>query len=124
VSPIQWTGRIALEDMELHGVHIPKRSTITPMIGAANRDPRFFPNPDTVDFHRSNLHDQIAFGQGRHYCLGQALARLEGAIWFRTLATRFPQMELTKTGLVYHGNAAIRRPKALNVKLGDVRNPA
>jgi cytochrome P450 len=124
VSPIQWTGRIALDDMKLHGVHIPKRSTITPMIGAANRDPDFFPNPDIVDFHRPNLRDQIAFGQGRHYCLGQALARLEGSIWFRTLATRFPQMELTTTGLVYHGNAAIRRPKALKVKLGDVRNPA
>lgn len=83
----------ALEDVELHGVTIPKGKTIFPLLGAANRDPRVFDNPEIFDIARTpNRH--LGFGQGIHYCLGAPLARMETQIALKTLLERNPNIKL------------------------------
>ena len=77
----------------MHGVTIPKGAVVMPLIGAANRDPRVFDNPDTFDITRSpNKH--LGFGQGIHYCLGAPLARLEAKIALTNLLARNANLQL------------------------------
>jgi cytochrome P450 len=83
----------AREDITLHGVTIPKGAFVYPLLGAANRDPKVFENPDTFDIARSPNH-HLGFGQGIHYCLGAPLARLEAKIAVSRLFQRFPNMRL------------------------------
>src|SRR5262249_4559766 len=74
-SPVQRTGRITNTDVELDGRKIAKGSLVVTAIGAANRDPAHFPDPDRLDItRRDNRH--VAFGFGIHFCLGAPLARL------------------------------------------------
>ncbi len=83
----------AAEDIELHGVTIPKKAAIIPILGAANFDPTAFDNPDIFDIARTpNKH--LGFGQGIHYCLGAPLARLETKIAVTNLFERFPNLQL------------------------------
>jgi len=83
-SPVQRTARITNTDVELDGRKIAKGSMVIAAIGAANRDPAHFPDPDRLDItRRDNRH--IAFGFGIHFCLGAPLARLEGQIAIGTL---------------------------------------
>lgn len=84
----------ALEDVELHGVTIPKGAAVIPLFAAANHDPAVFENPQLFDIERSpNRH--LGFGQGIHYCLGAPLARLETTIALKTLLARTPNLHLT-----------------------------
>jgi cytochrome P450 len=83
----------AREDITLHGVTIPKGAYVYPLLGAANRDPKVFENPDTFDITRSPNH-HLGFGQGIHYCLGAPLARMEAKIAVSRLFQRFPNMRL------------------------------
>ena len=84
----------ALEDVELHGVTIPKGAAVIPLFAAANHDPAVFENPQLFDIERSpNRH--LGFGQGIHYCLGAPLARLETTIALQTLLARTPNLHLT-----------------------------
>lgn len=84
----------ALEDVELHGVTIPKGAAVIPLFAAANHDPAVFENPQLFDIERSpNRH--LGFGQGIHYCLGAPLARLETTIALKTLLARNPNLHLT-----------------------------
>jgi pimeloyl-[acyl-carrier protein] synthase len=90
-SPIQRTGRVLLEPIELHGQRIPHKAKIRLMIGAANRDPRRFENPDQFDIFRSrNAH--VGFGAGIHQCLGLQLARMEARIAIGSLVEKFPRL--------------------------------
>jgi pimeloyl-[acyl-carrier protein] synthase len=83
-SPIQHTGRLAPADTELGGKLIRKRHAVISVIGAANRDPERFPDPDRLDITRTdNRH--LAFGWAGHYCFGAPLARVEGQIAFSTI---------------------------------------
>ena len=92
-SPIQNTGRFATEDMEIAGHRVAKGDYIRVYIGAANRDPARFPEPNRLDITRhDNRH--LAFGFGPHFCLGAALARLEGQIAIGTVLDRFPELRL------------------------------
>lgn len=87
------TPRFATEDMTFGGVDIAKGSFLLLSVGAADRDPAEFEDPDRLDITRSpNRH--MAFGHGAHFCLGAPLARLEGQIAFETLLRRVPAMEL------------------------------
>jgi cytochrome P450 len=85
--------RVALEDFDLAGTHVPKGSFVHVSLGAAARDPKAFPEPDRLDVTREdNRH--LAFGHGMHFCLGAPLARLEGRIAFETLLRHRPHIEL------------------------------
>ncbi len=91
-SPVQGLFRSAGEDIELHGVTIPKGSVINVRFGSANRDERQFECPSVVDLDRENLRSHIAFGFGTHHCLGAPLARRELTIGFETLVERIDEM--------------------------------
>ena len=74
---VQSCTRFTTEPVEIRGVHIPAHETVQCMLGAANRDPAHFPDPDRFDPGRANAGDHLAFGAGRHFCLGASLARIE-----------------------------------------------
>ncbi len=93
-SSNQLGNRMTVEQIELGGVTLPAGTSITLCIGAANRDPAQFPDPERFDVGRSpNRH--LAFGTGAHQCAGMALARLEGTIAIARFLARFPDYALT-----------------------------
>jgi cytochrome P450 len=85
---------VAVEDVELSGTVIPAGAAVIFPYIAANRDPAAFHRPDTFDITRTDTGDHLAFGHGIHYCLGAPLGRIQLRVWFRTLATRFPDLRL------------------------------
>ena len=91
-SPVQMTTRIAMRPVTLGDITIPKGNIIVLMLGAANRDPDVFVNPDQIDPTRGPGH--LAFGFGIHHCLGAALARAEGEVAITQLIRRFPNLTL------------------------------
>jgi cytochrome P450 len=92
-SPVQLTGRIASQPVELGGQTIAAGDWVLPLLGAANRDPLQFAEPDRLDLER-NPNPHLAFGRGIHFCLGAPLARLEGQIAIGALVQRFSKLEL------------------------------
>ena len=93
-SPAQWSlPRIALEDVAMGDVVIPKGCPVVGALNSANRDPAMFEDPERFDIRRTpNRH--IAFATGPHFCLGKRLARLEARTMFHAVATRLPRLEL------------------------------
>jgi cytochrome P450 len=89
-SPVQFTGRIGY-DTTLAGVKVPDGADVNTLIGAGNRDPRRFADPDRFDPARPDG-GPLSFGGGAHFCIGAALARLEGSVAFSRLLTRFPKI--------------------------------
>ena len=92
-SPVQITARTAYEELVLDGHHIEPDSTVLALVGAANRDPARFRDPDRLDVARAEG-SPLSFGSGIHYCLGAALARLEGQIVLDRVLSRFRRIEL------------------------------
>ena len=80
-------------DVELHGHVVPAGSAILFLIGAANRDAAKFDDPDRFDITRS-ISSHLTFGYGPHFCLGAALARLEGRVALDEMLTRFPEWDV------------------------------
>jgi cytochrome P450 len=97
-GPIKGSFRLALCDTSLAGVHIPAGSMLMAVIGAANRDPRVFEDPDRFDAKRSNARRNIAFGHGEHFCPGASLARTEVRISFERLLARLEDFRLVDAG--------------------------
>jgi len=92
-SPNQFGNRTTTADAEIGGVHVPAQSILTLCIGAANRDPRVFADPDRFDIARTpNAH--LAFGAGIHTCAGLNIARLEGRIAIGRMLARFPELRI------------------------------
>jgi cytochrome P450 len=92
-SPLQWMMRTPRRDIEVHGQMIPAGRLVLPVIGAANRNPRHFPEANRFDISRDpNPH--VAFGHGIHFCLGAALSRVEARIALSDLLERFKNFEL------------------------------
>jgi cytochrome P450 len=113
-SPVQRTGRIPNTDVELGGQLIPKGALVSAVVGAANRDPAHFADPDRLDVaRRDNRH--LAFGWGIHFCLGAPLARVEGQIAIGTLIDRLPALALTADPPAWRDSTALRGLKALPV---------
>ena len=112
-SPVQRTARITNTDVEVDGRAIAKGSMVVAAIGAANRDPAHFPEPDRLDIaRRDNRH--VAFGFGIHFCLGAPLARVEGQIALGTLLRRMPGMAVTGTP-AWRASSTLRGLTALPV---------
>jgi pimeloyl-[acyl-carrier protein] synthase len=117
-SPSQHTARLAPEDLELGGRQIRKRQAVIAVMGAANRDPERFPDPDRLDVtRRENRH--VAFGWGPHFCFGAALARIEGQITFETMLRRLPNLKLETGPLVWRTNLGLRGLTRLAVSFGQ-----
>jgi cytochrome P450 len=93
--PIAGRLRHTRTPVTLDGITIPEGARCLLLIGAANHDPRRFPDPDRYDPHRPNAAAHLAFGAGWHSCVGADLARLEAVTLLRELATRMPRLRLT-----------------------------
>jgi cytochrome P450 len=111
-SPSQHTARIAPADVELGGKSIKRKDAVIAVMGAANRDPQRFPNPDRLDITRKdNRH--VAFGAGAHFCFGAPLARMEAQIAFSALLQRLPQLKLESEAVTWRNNLGLRGLTAL-----------
>jgi len=113
-SPVQQTARIAMEDVEIGGKTIRAGENVLVSFGAANRDPAQFSKPDQLNLIRDENH-HLAFGDSIHYCLGAALARLQGQIAINTLMQRLPDLKLNTDKLEWRKNINIRGLKSLPV---------
>jgi cytochrome P450 len=92
-SPVQFARRIAAESLEIDGVTVPAGSVMLLALAAANRDPRKWgSDADLIDLARVGANEHVSFGGGAHFCLGAALARLEGQIALPSLIRRFPHI--------------------------------
>ncbi len=110
--------RVALQDVEIRGVTIPKGAPIMLSFASANRDEDVFPDPHRFDIRRSNARKQLTFGNGVHFCLGAPLARLEMKIVFEEFAKRFPKMRLVQPDTARHLHTFVfRAPDSLKVTL-------
>jgi cytochrome P450 len=113
-GPVQRTARIPSEDVTIGGQTIPKGEMVMPFLGAADRDPAQFPDPDRLDIARAdNRH--IAFGMGIHFCLGAPLARMEGQIAINTLVKRLPKLAVATDRPEFRQSLTLRGLKSLPV---------
>jgi len=113
-SPSQHTARICREDTELGGKLIRKGQAVIAVMGAGNRDPERFPDPDRLDLGRTdNRH--LAFGWASHFCFGAPLARIEGQLTFEALVRRTSNLALESGPLVWRDNLGLRGLTSLPV---------
>jgi cytochrome P450 len=107
--PAQSTVRLSKADVEISGIEIKAATAVFVVLAAANRDGDQFPNPDNFEISR-DPNDHLAFGDGIHFCLGAALARLESAIVFGAMLERFPKLRLAdpEAAPVYKGSYFLR----------------
>jgi len=113
-SPIQYSGRILKDDMEVCGVRLRQGDVIAFMLGAANRDPQQFKDPCRLNLGRLN-NAHLAFGAGPHFCIGNQLARLEGQVAILRMVQQFPRMRLLAQSPDWAPNIGLRGLKALPV---------
>ena len=113
-SPSQHTARMAPQDVEIGGKKIHKRQAVIAVMGAANRDPDRFSDPDRLDIRRKD-NKHVAFGFGAHFCFGAPLARIEGQIAFATISRRIKNPELKPGPVVWRENLGLRGLTALPI---------
>ena len=113
---IQLAGRFATVDLNFGDVTIPAGRSLFIMIGAANRDPARYQNPDQIDFTRTQI-QPLTFGGGVHFCLGAPLARMETEVVFRKLAQRFSTFELDGELSPHRDRLTLRAPSSVRLKL-------
>jgi cytochrome P450 len=106
-SPVQFDGRHAFEPLELAGIPISAGSEVITVLGAANRDPSHFSNPEALDLRRDEG-PPMSFASGIHFCLGAALARAEGQIVFERLLSRFGSIELADENPAFRNRITLR----------------
>jgi hypothetical protein len=114
-GPVQFTNRVAKEDVALGGKTIRRGQFVFLFLAAANRDPAHFPDPDRLDVTRAP-HKHVAFGLGHHFCLGAPLARLEAQVAFATILRRLPNLRLATEQLEYQDNFNLHGLKALPLR--------
>lgn len=115
-SPVQYTGRMVLEDFEFCGVQARRGQEIIFMLGAANRDARQFKEPDILNLKRGN-NPHLAFGAGAHFCVGNQLARLEGRVAILRILQEFPKMRPVSPEPEWLPNFSFRGLKTLLVEV-------
>ena len=106
-APSQFQGRVAMTDVTVHGVTIPKGARVAFVTGAACRDPREFEDPDRLDVTRKPDRE-LYFGYGQHVCIGKSLARLETRVAMEELAARWPEWQVDESGLTRTYQAHVR----------------
>jgi cytochrome P450 len=117
-GPIKGSFRLALCDTRLGGVDVPAGSILMAVVGAANRDPRVFDDPDRFDARRENARRNVAFGHGEHFCPGANLARTEARISFERLLARLDDLSLVNPdALTYAETFIIRGLDDLPIRL-------
>jgi cytochrome P450 len=115
--PVLLTGRMTRADTEVVGVPMRRGSVMVGLLAGANRDPHVFTRPEKLDVARENARDHVSFSAGRHYCLGAALARMEGEVGLRTLFERYPHPRV-EPGAVRRNTRILRGYEQLPVTLG------
>jgi len=113
-TSVQIGRRTALEDVQLGDRTIYKGQYVLCLLGAGNRDPEVFADPDRLDVTRKNV-KPLSFGGGIHYCLGAQLARLEGELGFGTLVRRAPELTLETLEPEWKQNTFVRGVKELRI---------
>lgn len=113
-SPVQ--ARYVAQDAELYGTVVPEGSYMLLLNGSANRDDRHFDDPDRYDIHRQGGH--LSFGQGLHFCLGSALARMEGRVALEEVLKRWPDWEVDYANAQRAHTASVRGWARLPVVTG------
>ncbi len=116
-SPHHYLPRLATDDFAIGDERIRAGETVIVMMGAANRDPEVFDDPERLDLTRPNRGDHLSLAFGPHYCLGAALAKMEGDLVFTTLVTRFPEARLLTDEITYGGSAMLRAIRRLPTAL-------
>jgi pimeloyl-[acyl-carrier protein] synthase len=116
-GPVQFTNRVAREDVTIGGKTIRKGELVFLFLAAANRDPAHFPDPARLDITRTD-HKHVELGQGHHFCMGAPLARLEAQIAFSTLLRRLPNLRLEPGPLIYRDNLNLRSLVSLPLAFG------
>lgn len=117
-SPVQYTGRRMRHEVTLHGKKLRRGDLVIPLIGAANRDPNKFRDPELFDIQR-NDGCHLSFGHGPHICIGATLTYLEAEIAFSALIRHFPGICLVEKKLAWSKNAVYRSLSSLTVDLKD-----
>jgi cytochrome P450 len=115
-SPVQLVIRFTRDELELGGRTIPKGARVMLLLGAANHDPARFADPDRLDLDRGDR-GHLAFGGGPHFCLGNALARLEGEVVIPALVRRFPGLRLLDDAPRYRPTMTLRGLEELRLGL-------
>lgn len=119
-SPVQFSRRITLADMEIAGVTVPASTMVLTCLGAANRDPaKWGPTADDLDVGRDGAAQHVSFGSGVHHCLGAALARLEAQEAIPGLLRRFPDLALVDGAAVRNNRIVLRGFDRLPLTLGS-----
>jgi cytochrome P450 len=113
-SPVQFAGRSALEDFSWHDQQIKKGQTVILLLGSANHDPDKFSNPDSLEITR-NEGMSMSFGQGIHFCIGQALGYMEAEIAFTSLLERIPNLKMVDEKPDRRPNPAFRGLNSLRL---------
>jgi cytochrome P450 len=114
--PAPYVGRYVARAAEVHGRTVPEGSAMLFLIGAANRDERRFVDPDRFDIHRK-VGQHLTFGYGTHFCLGAALARLEGRVALEEILRRFPEWEVDRANAKLASTSTVRGWETLPVTL-------
>ncbi len=120
-SPVQAAVRIAAEDLRVDTVDVRADSALLLILGAANRDPDQFADPDSFDVDRRNNRTHLAFGGGPHFCPGAALSRLETRLALMALAQRFVNPRLDADGVRYRKGTMMRTPTVVDFEVDDIR---
>ena len=120
-SPVQLDGRVVREDVEMGGKRLRAGQKAIALIGAANRDPEAFENPDALDIGRKGK-SHLSFGRGIHYCLGASLAVMEARVAFRGLLDRFPSIRLADEPR-YRDGIVLRGVENLWIEVEQARRP-
>jgi cytochrome P450 len=113
-TPAPHVGRYVPTEMGVNGKTVPAGSVVLFLLGAANRDDRRYPDPDRFDAHR-DIGQHLTFGFGIHFCLGAALARLEGRIALDEVLDRFPEWEVDEENARLSPTSTVRGFEALPV---------
>jgi hypothetical protein len=113
-SPVQYTGRRVAADLTLHGTTLKRGDLVIALIGAANRDPDRYPDPDTFDITR-RAGSHLSFGSGPHVCIGAGLSLLEADVVLRAALRRWPGLALVDAVPRWNGIAGLRGLASLRV---------